>query len=276
MKPMTFIGAALCVSAMTLALSGIAHAQANRTFVSGTGSDTNTSSLCAVTTPCRTLLAALSVTNAGGEIDAENAAGYGSISISNINLTLHGVPGASITAPSSGNGVTISAAGKTVTIDSWEITGVGVPATNGVVLTAGNLVLRNSVVEYLAVGLLVGNNSSTAHADVVNTDFIGNNIGLETDGAGVDTANGNAPYTGTQTLVRINGGNAMDNTTAFDMINAGSDKNGNCENTFWMFTSASSGTMNVTGSTTLLVNTPSSPPYSCEVGFTYNTTGAPN
>jgi hypothetical protein len=49
-------------------------AQNQRTFLSGTGLDTNP---CSVTQPCRSIPIALGVTNAGGEIVVLDSAGYG-------------------------------------------------------------------------------------------------------------------------------------------------------------------------------------------------------
>src|SRR5262245_7697886 len=57
-----------------------------RTYVSGTGSDSNP---CSATAPCRTFRAALALTLAGGEIYVLNSADYGPVTI-NKSLSITG------------------------------------------------------------------------------------------------------------------------------------------------------------------------------------------
>src|ERR1700733_15054419 len=118
---------AFCVAVMTWGLGALAHASALRTYVSPTGSDSNATNgnLCAVLTPCRTFQGALGATTVpGGEIDALTPAGYGAIpSTITGTLSIVGVPGAYISAPSGGTAIAIS--GGTVVIDSIQITGNG-------------------------------------------------------------------------------------------------------------------------------------------------------
>jgi len=219
------INKALCITAMTLALGGVAHATtALRTFVSGTGSDSNTSSLCAVATPCRTLQAALSVTTVpGGEIDAQNAAGYGSLSSTITGtLTILGVPGAAISVPNGGTGITINASGSFVIINSFQINGNSAGNNTGIALTAGTLILENSALKLLATGMTV---ASGAIADLQNTDVQFNATGISTTGTGSNTVSFPTTYSTTQ--VRINGGSVLDNTIAFTMNNPGTYNGGN-------------------------------------------------
>lgn len=68
---------AASLAAASLASSPVA-AQLNRTFVSGKGNDANS---CYLTAPCRTFAGALVKTNAGGEINALDTAGYGTVII---------------------------------------------------------------------------------------------------------------------------------------------------------------------------------------------------
>src|SRR6202041_3501453 len=101
------------------------------------------------------------------------------------------------------------------------------------------------------------NNSSTAHADIINSDIDDCITGIETNGAGVNTSSGNPPYTGTQTLVRFNGSSIIDSGTALLMSHPTADGNGNCENTFWSFTTNGQPTVNIAGFTTFLLWVPS-------------------
>jgi hypothetical protein len=254
MRGMTLLRNALCISAMTFALGSAANAAAGRTFVSGVGNDANTASNCARANPCRSLQAAFSVTSLpDGEIDAVDAAGYGAISTTITGtLTILGVPGAAISVPGGGTGITINASGSTVVIDSIQINGQESGTNTGITLTAGNLVLRNSVVKLLATGLFVGNGSATAHADVDSTDFIGNTIGIETNGAGVPWNSGAELYLTSacpcKSLVRINGGNYVDNTTVFQEENP-TTVSSQPTATFWGTTFVA------TGFTTLITST---------------------
>src|SRR5579875_1931088 len=58
--------------------SGPAQAQASRTWVSGVGDDANP---CSRTAPCKTFAGAISKTTAGGEIDALDPGGFGTLTI---------------------------------------------------------------------------------------------------------------------------------------------------------------------------------------------------
>src|ERR1700682_3750278 len=69
-----FFAVAMCFCAMTSA----AQAQATRTWVSGVGDDANP---CSRTAPCKTFAGAISKTAAGGEIDALDPGGFGTLTI---------------------------------------------------------------------------------------------------------------------------------------------------------------------------------------------------
>src|SRR5438309_8365754 len=90
---------------IALALPASASAQASRTWVSGVGDDANP---CSRTAPCKTFPGAYSKTAVGGEIDALDPGGFGTITIGK-SITLDGGGGqvASILA-SSTNGVIIN------------------------------------------------------------------------------------------------------------------------------------------------------------------------
>ncbi len=58
-----------------LVTASAAQAQSQRTFVSTSGDDANTASLCSAVNPCRSFGAALTVTNTNGEIIALTSGG---------------------------------------------------------------------------------------------------------------------------------------------------------------------------------------------------------
>src|ERR1700760_744389 len=94
MRTITF-AIALFATALIGALSGsFAQAQALRTFVSGTGSDSNP---CTLALPCRTFQYAHDNTAAGGEIDVLTPGGYGPLTISKA-ISVEGHDYAGITA----------------------------------------------------------------------------------------------------------------------------------------------------------------------------------
>jgi hypothetical protein len=66
------------VAVLMLMVASVAQAQANRTWVSGVGDDLNP---CSRTAPCKTFAGAISKTAEGGEIDALDPAGYGTLTI---------------------------------------------------------------------------------------------------------------------------------------------------------------------------------------------------
>src|ERR1700722_12133242 len=96
-----------------------AHAQATRTWVSGVGDDANP---CSRTAPCMTFAGAISKTAAGGEIDALDPGGFGTLTITK-SITIDGGGVASVMV-SGGAGITVSAgAPDSVTIGTVQVQG---------------------------------------------------------------------------------------------------------------------------------------------------------
>src|SRR5215472_11392756 len=122
--------------AATFGSSG-AFAQANRTFVSGLGSDSNP---CSLSAPCRSFAGALAQTNAGGEIAVLDTAGYGQVTITKaISIVNEEGVEAGITV-TSGDGITV-AAGPTDTVNLRGLTlvGVGAGSGNGITFKSGGV-----------------------------------------------------------------------------------------------------------------------------------------
>jgi len=218
MRTTTLASKAFCVAAMTFALISAAQAAATRTFVNSTsGNDSNTATNCVATTPCKSFAAAYTVTQSGGEIVAAVPGGYGPLTITG-PVTILGVDGATVTASSGTTAITISAgATDKVYIRNLQITGANASSSTGIQLNSGLLSLRDSALKLLTTGLLVSN----THADVMNTDFVGNGTAIQTNGPGVAYNSGIGIYIPgpCTTVVRINGGNYVDNTTVFNENN---------------------------------------------------------
>jgi hypothetical protein len=122
MNTMRRLAAFLATAA--LAASGLVHAQATRTWVSGVGDDVNP---CSRTAPCKTWAGAISKTAAGGEINALDPAGYGALTI-NKSITIDGTPGPNTAGVlvAGTNGINITAAATdTVTLRGLTIDGTG-------------------------------------------------------------------------------------------------------------------------------------------------------
>lgn len=184
----TLKGLALVV--FTLALTSIAHAQATRTWVSGTGDDLNP---CSRTAPCKTFAGAISKTAINGEIDALDPAGYGTITITK-SITIDGTGTLASILASNVNGVTVNLTDTsgndplhTVVLRGLSINGTGLSGTagtrtgiRGISIVAGagtaptvyvqDLLIQNFVNE----GILMNSNGGDL---VVNKCTITNNGG---------------------------------------------------------------------------------------------------
>jgi hypothetical protein len=118
-----------------------------RTFVASYGSDANTATNCGFAHPCRAFMAALGVTDSGGEIIALDAAGYGLVVVSK-SVSIVASPGvyAGISA-AAGSAVTIASPNVNVVLRGLSINGVGgsrgINMTDGASLTIENCVLSN-------------------------------------------------------------------------------------------------------------------------------------
>jgi hypothetical protein len=235
MRATTSIRAAFWITVTTFALASAAHATATRTYVSSAGLDSNASSNCPRTTPCKTFAGAYAVTQSGGEIVALDAAAYGPLTITG-PLSIIAIEGAIITVQSSTVGITISTGSATdvVILRNLQISGAaGSSLTKGIVVNPGShpgrLILENSTLKSLTSALEV----NSSKVDIDDTDIIGNATGITTTGAGVDTSV--FPLTGGTTVVRLSGGHILDNGTAFSMSNPGLSGSGSGANFITIF-----------------------------------------
>lgn len=121
----------LAIATFTFAFASIAQAQATRTWVSGVGDDVNP---CSRTAPCKTWAGAISKTAAGGEIDALDPGGFGTLTITK-SITVEGTQGAGFgsTLAAGTNGFIINDAtgNAVVTLRNLSINGA-TTGTNGV------------------------------------------------------------------------------------------------------------------------------------------------
>lgn len=128
-----------------------AHAQATRTWVSGTGDDANP---CSRTAPCKTFAGAISKTAAGGEINCLDAGGYGGVTITK-SITIDCVNTEAGVVVAGTNGVVVNAgATDVIMLRGLDLFGtVATPALNGIRFLAGAaLHVEKSVIRRFLAG----------------------------------------------------------------------------------------------------------------------------
>jgi hypothetical protein len=141
----------LAISVIAAFLSMPAAAQAVRTWVSTSGSDTNP---CTRTAPCRNFSAAITAVSAGGEVVVLDSGGYGAVTI-NKAVTLISPAGIhAAIAPTAGAAMTVNGgAGDVIVLRGLYLNSQG--ATTGISFTAGaGLHLENIVINGFSDGLL--------------------------------------------------------------------------------------------------------------------------
>jgi hypothetical protein len=159
--------------------SGVAQAQASRTWVSGVGDDANP---CSRTAPCKTFAGAISKTAAGGEIDALDPAGFGAVTITKA-ITIDGGGGqvASVLAASA-NGFNVNAGPTDVVIlRNLRINGFSGAGLNGVQYNSGGaLHIENcDIFGFSQNGILVATTQANATLFVNDTFLQDNGNGVE-------------------------------------------------------------------------------------------------
>jgi hypothetical protein len=190
MKKIQFTLKTFAFLAFTLACATAAQAQATRTWVSGVGDDVNP---CSRTAPCKTFAGAISKTAAGGEIDALDPGGFGTITITK-NIIIDGTTGAgfgSILA-SGTNGVNINdsatASPNTIVVilRNLSINGAGTTlGINAINLTSGRrLTVENCQIQnFSGAGINVNQtgaaNNTGTFVTVTNTTINNTNRGID-------------------------------------------------------------------------------------------------
>jgi hypothetical protein len=138
----------LALLAFVLGLTSIAHAQASRTWVSGTGDDANP---CSRTAPCKTFAGAISKTADQGEIDCIDSGGFGTVTITkSITIDGQGTMASILGAGTNGVNVNDSSSGapntKIVQLRNLSINGFGTGLIGINFVSARQLYVENCVV----------------------------------------------------------------------------------------------------------------------------------
>jgi parallel beta helix pectate lyase-like protein len=168
-----------------------AQAQATRTWVSGTGLDTNP---CSRTAPCKTFAGAIVNTAPGGEISVLDPGGYGAVTITK-SVTINGEGTLASVLVSSGNAINVNAAASdTVILRNLQINGTS-GGSVGVNVIAGNVTIDKCWIDGFNVGFVGGmgvlvSASASTVLDIRDTD-----IAHSTTGVWVQTSSGFAVTT---------------------------------------------------------------------------------
>jgi hypothetical protein len=248
---LVFRSAAMAVCLLAYATG--AFAQATRTWVSGVGDDVNP---CSRTAPCKTFAGAISKTAAGGEINAMDDGGFGTVTITKsmtidggghvASIIASGLTGILVNAgaadvvtirrlsingtggtPSPGSyGVRILSA-KHVNIEDSQIFGFTGTPGQGIAVNPGaatTVQISNTRVENNDFGIIVNN---FAKVTIVGCSIVGNTTGVDAGGAAsppqvlISNSNISLNGTGIQTeanaLVRITQNDIFANTNAWNI-----------------------------------------------------------
>ncbi len=170
---LTFLGAVL-----GFLTAAPAQAQATRTWVSGVGDDANP---CSRTAPCKTFEGAISKTAAGGEINALDPGGFGSVVITKsitISSTFEG--GVLVSGT---NGIVVNvAASDVVVLEGLDIEGLGT-GLNGVnIIGGGRTTIRKcSIRNFLGLGpssAAVNLQGTNARVYITDSVLLHNGLGV--------------------------------------------------------------------------------------------------
>jgi hypothetical protein len=199
----------------------MAFAQATRTWVSGVGDDANP---CSRTAPCKTFAGAISKTAAGGEIDALDDGGFGTVTITK-SLTidgsghLAGILGALTNGVNVNDIATATPGTIIVTLRNLSINGVGTGLVGVRFLSGGALILDKVQISGFATGI----QTEVAKTTVSHSTFSNNRtIAVRSMGASslnlednmITTNNVAVQAEGTSNL-RLSNNSVYDNQTGF-------------------------------------------------------------
>jgi len=141
-----------------------AEALSNRTWVSGKGAD---SGACGLATPCRTFAYAITQTNAGGEVDVLDPAGYGAVTIGKaISIINDGVGTAGVQIGSGGTAITVAAgANDAVLLRGLTIEGTGIGAIGVQFSSGASLVIEKCTIrDFTGKGVFISPSSTSSFA----------------------------------------------------------------------------------------------------------------
>lgn len=230
------------------------HAQATRTWVSGTGNDANP---CSRTSPCATFAGALTKTAAGGEISVLDPGGFGTVTITKA-ITINGDGTLASILAASTNGVTVNAASTDkVVLRGLSIQGAGTGLAGIRYQNGGQLTIENVTISGFTGNGIETSPTLAAELYVTNTRInrVSNGLVLSSTGpflvavldnvlianptnSGVVQSSSGIGTTITQSVIASAGGSGVAITTGSGFINVDSSS---IVNNSTAFTASSSG-----------------------------------
>ena len=175
-----------------LLMSGVASAQASRTWVSGVGDDANP---CSRTAPCKTFAGAISKTAAHGVINTLDGGGFGAVTITkSITIEAEGQVAGILSAGISGVIINAAATDRVV-LRNLRINGFDTGLDGVRVLAAGEVLIENTVIENM-----VGNGVDVAPSSGA-TQVTLRNCTIRDVATTVDTAAVNAAASGSGNVI---------------------------------------------------------------------------
>jgi hypothetical protein len=241
------LGLALSLVVTSFLTCGIAHAQATRTWVSGVGDDVNP---CSRTAPCKTFAGAISKTAAGGEIDALDPAGFGTVTITKA-LVIDGGGGIVASPLASGNnGIIINAgAGDVVILRNLQIQGLArslsTAGVDGIHFIAGrSLHVQHCVIQNFGqngINIIPSAGARVFIEDTVSQGNIGNGLNVVATNTDVQVSVSNSHFP--------DNGNGVVSGDFSKITVSGSDANGNTQSGFVASGNAGVPTLNLANST---------------------------
>lgn len=194
-------------------VSTTAFAQATRTWVSGVGDDANP---CSRTAPCKTWAGTISKTAAGGEMNALDPGGFGTLNITK-SITIDGNGVLASTLASGTNGFIINGLNIDVTLRNLTING-GNTGLRGVrVIQARNVMLQNlDIFNFSERGISIESTVATKvnvqNCRISNPAALASGVTIQpTSGSPVNQLvifNSNITNNGNRGVYITNGGNA--------------------------------------------------------------------
>ena len=229
MRKVALLIAVLGTTLLAVLCTVPAYAQATRTWVSGVGDDANP---CSRTAPCMTFAGAITKTAAGGEIDALDPGGFGTLTITK-SITIDGGGGqvASVQVP--GNTGILVSAGATdiVTIRNVQFQGDLGNGSNGgggggVGFNSGAMLsIDNCKFDGFNSGTILANPSANAILNVTNTIITNANFGILLNPSG-GALNGSIDHTTIRKMSTygiVAGGSVYFTVTNSAIVNAAMD-----------------------------------------------------
>jgi hypothetical protein len=225
----------LAIAAFTVSLATLAQAQATRTWVSGVGDDANP---CSRTAPCKTFAGAIAKTATGGEIDALDPGGFGTVTVTK-SITLDGTGTLASILASGTNGINVNGTDIVVRVRGLSINGAGSTiGVNGINFISGAaLFVEDTVIDTfsnMGVGVITSTENNEIH--IRNSSIRNCNDGVRITNTGSFV-----------TSLGLDNVNISHNSTG---LNAGNGTRGQVSNSFFGQNSANQVNASQVGSST--------------------------